>query len=204
MRQWTTLAQIADNPERITRSFSPRDGTALLLRPLGQEDEALLWDYFTRFGEQSRSVYRPHEFTREDAQEVCRSVGKDAKLYLLAVEREEEQERIVAYFILHFAVSPDEEERYRAAGISLDTAKTCRLAPSVADAYQDRGVGSAMMPHVREIARECGCDRMILWGGVLAHNLRARHFYAKAGFREVGLFNAGKPTESYDMMLELA
>lgn len=25
----------------------------------------------------------------------------------------------------------------------------------------------------------------------------------KAGFREVGLFNAGKPTESYDMMLEL-
>jgi ribosomal protein S18 acetylase RimI-like enzyme len=50
--------------------------------------------------------------------------------------------------------------------------------------WHGRGVGEALMRGVVERARERGGDT--LWLGVWEHNPRARAFYARWGFREVG------------------
>jgi diamine N-acetyltransferase len=50
--------------------------------------------------------------------------------------------------------------------------------------WHGRGVGEALMRSVIERARERGAET--LWLGVWEHNPRARAFYARWGFREVG------------------
>lgn len=51
-------------------------------------------------------------------------------------------------------------------------------------AWHGRGVGEALMRRVLDVARERG--GRTLWLGVWEHNPRARAFYARWGFREVG------------------
>jgi RimJ/RimL family protein N-acetyltransferase len=58
------------------------------------------------------------------------------------------------------------------------------------------------MPPVREIARRLGRTRIILWGGVMIENARARAFYRRAGFRPVGEFVNSDGVASVDMMME--
>lgn len=50
--------------------------------------------------------------------------------------------------------------------------------------WHGRGVGESLMRGVLERARERGAET--LWLGVWEHNQRARAFYARWGFREVG------------------
>lgn len=73
----------------------------------------------------------------------------------------------------------------------------------MADAYQSRGVGSAMMPSILETVRRLGYRRMVLSGGTRAENHRAIRFYEKNGFRKVGDFKSGGDIDNHDMILEL-
>lgn len=109
---------------------------------------------------------------------------------------------VVGYFILELGVRAGDGERFGLHGIPLTADQTCTFAPSVGDAFQGRGLGSALMPLVLETARQLSRRRVILMGGVRADNPRARHFYAKFGFRPVGDFEAGG-VDNCDMVLEL-
>ena len=51
-------------------------------------------------------------------------------------------------------------------------------------AWHGQGLAQAMMARLLETARAWGADRV--WLGVWEHNLRARAFYLKSGFAEVG------------------
>ena len=51
-------------------------------------------------------------------------------------------------------------------------------------AWHGRGVAQALMDHVKTVARERGAKT--LWLGVWERNDRARAFYAKCGFTDVG------------------
>ena len=86
--------------------------------------------------------------------------------------------------------------------VALDPQFHCTLAPSVADAYQARGLGSALLPVLINTARRLGRTHIALWGGVRADNPRAEHFYRKFGFVELGQFEAGG-SNNYDMLLAL-
>ncbi len=66
-----------------------------------------------------------------------------------------------------------------------------------------RGVGSALMERCLSAAREDGAD--LVWLGVWERNPRARAFYAKWGFREIGTktFTVGSDVQD-DLVLARA
>ncbi len=187
-----------DNPSIFDGELTLRDGTRLQLRLHLPSDGEALANYFTHLSPATRRVYGPHPFTAEQAHTFCRYIDYAHTLRFLALEGE----RIVAYFILHLGVLDNDAERYRQRGQSLHPATDCTLAPSVADDFQERGVGSALFPQLALAAQRLGKQRIVLWGGVRADNPRAVHFYQKMGFVEWGQFET-RDTLNFDMVLDL-
>jgi GNAT superfamily N-acetyltransferase len=177
-------------------------GEAVLFRPLRAEDAAALGQYFLGLSAATRARYGPHPFDQPTADALCANLDHARLLRLVAVREDAGEERVVAYFLLYRGARESDSRRYAALGIPLDDATDCALAPSVADEYQDRGLGSLLMAHVLECARLLGHRRMVLWDGVQASNARAVHFYRKWGFQQVGEFFTDKP--NFDMILHLA
>ncbi|WSQ32844.1 GNAT family N-acetyltransferase (plasmid) [Streptomyces sp. NBC_01527] len=64
-------------------------------------------------------------------------------------------------------------------------------------------MGTRVFPIVGDIARRFGEKRIILWGGVLADNLRAIRYYEKQGFQSVGSFTDAGGAWALDMILDL-
>lgn len=192
------LDRLQRNPQTVDQSIVLRDGTHLDTRLHRSTDGERLAHYFTHLSEATRRVYGPHPFTAEQAHAFCRDVNYADTLRFLALD----EERIVAYFVLHLGVLDSDVQRYASRNQPLNHRTDSTLAPSVADRYQERGVGSALFPLLSDIATQIGRRRIVLWGGVRADNPRAVHFYRKMGFVEQGQF-ATKDTNNYDMLLDL-
>ena len=114
---------------------------------------------------------------------------------------------IADYFIvLHGMLKPD-KVRCSQYGLQFDESAVCTLAPSVADMWQNAGLGSAMMRALIPLLGQIGYSQLVLWCGTQAGNKRAIHFYEKCGFRRLGVFPAtvnGAVIDNYDMVLDLA
>jgi ribosomal protein S18 acetylase RimI-like enzyme len=69
--------------------------------------------------------------------------------------------------------------------------------------YFGKGVGEALMKTCFDDAKQSGFEAV--WLGVWEHNLRARAFYRKLGFREIGdkIFQLGSDTQT-DKVMECA
>lgn len=190
------------NPALVIKPIPLASGEPALLRPLQRRDARVLGQYFINLSEATRRVYGPHAFDQETADQICAELDSGQALRLLATLGSGEAEQIIGYFILVFGVHEGDRLRYERLGIALDGEGDCTLAPSVADAYQSAGLGSVMMQHLCHIARDCGRQRMVMWGGVRQDNPRAVHFYRKFGFEEKGAFYAGG-VDNYDMIAQL-
>ena len=83
--------------------------------------------------------------------------------------------------------------------IQLDFEKDFIFAPSVADAYQSKGIGTILLSFVESELRKYGAEKIILWGGVQKRNKRAVHYYLKNGFITLGEFWYDK-MENLDMI----
>jgi len=193
------ISDLRDNPHILDQTIALRDGTPLLARLHLATDEQALGHYFEGLSEATRRVYGPHPFTREQAQTFCRNIDYGHTLRFVA---ETPTTDLVAYFILLLGVLDQDAQRYAEYGHPLAPDSDCSLAPSVADAYQAQGLGSALLPVLIDAARSLGRQRMVLWGGVRADNPRAEHFYRKFGFVEYGQFEAGG-RNNYSMILDL-
>ena len=189
---------MSEMPDVFETVVTLRNGETLLFRPLEPGDAPALADYLEGLSDETRSRYRPHDFTAECAQHLCAHIDNSETICLLALTRPNTGARIVAYFILKLGVRPEDAERYAALGIPLDEQTDCCVAPSVADAYQDLGLGSLLMSWLIQIADQLGRTRIVLWGGVQATNERARHFYQKHGFTKVGEFKT--TIDNWDMI----
>jgi GNAT superfamily N-acetyltransferase len=110
---------------------------------------------------------------------------------------------IIGLFEFSFDLPEGDLHRYASHGVPLDADTDCRFGPTIADDYQNRRLGSRVFPHMVEVARNFGKQRMILWGGVLADNARAIRFYEKQGFEPVGIFEAEDGELLLDMLLAL-
>ena len=77
-------------------------------------------------------------------------------------------ERIIAYMLLKLGVLDSDRQRFAQLGIPLNPDTDSTLAPSVADDYQNQGVGSILLKHLLQAARHLGRRRVVLWGGVQA------------------------------------
>jgi ribosomal protein S18 acetylase RimI-like enzyme len=200
MRDATPKAITRDH-DSFAETLTLASGERIVFRPLKQEDSALLAGYFSALSADTRKRFAPHAFTKEQAEMLCAEINYGEVIRLLAVTDNVQQQEAVAYFILRLELNDGDEKRYRAHGMNLDRASVCSIAPSVADDYQGRGLGSVVMDRALALARRLGRRQAILQGGVQAANSRAIHFYEKCGFCKVGSFSTA--VENYDMIVDL-
>ena len=171
----------------------------MICRLLNANDVESLAAYFNALGQETRRRYGPPPFDITTAEKLCK--GDDSSLLCYVAEHDT---GIVAYTVVKKGYLHFEEERYQAYGLELNHDLDFTIAPSVADAWQSKGVGSQLMEFVLSDLkkRSGGKGKVLLWGGVQETNDRARNFYVKFGFNDIGWFehNGG----NIDMVLRFA
>ncbi|MEJ5310820.1 MAG: GNAT family N-acetyltransferase [Anaerolineae bacterium] len=191
-----TLADVAAHPDNFYRTVTLPPDETLTFRPLLPDDATQLAEFLTELSPQTRAFASFASYDLTMAQELCAAIACYDKLRLVTTDAK----RIIALFELSFDLTPDDTKRYQNYGIPLDPATACRFGPTIADAYQHRGLGSLLLPLVFDLARRFGQRRIILWGGVMAHNHRAIHYYQKHGFQITGEFHNNANILCYDMI----
>lgn len=200
--QTLTLAAAAEQPDLATYALSLSSGQSVVYRPLLPTDVDRLTEFLESLSPQTRYFWEMPSYDRSKAQELCDAINRYDKFRMVALGEGASHNDILATFDFAFSAEP-ELKRLREVGIVLPEAHTCRFGPCIRDSYQNRGLGSALMPSTLEIARRFGMHHIVLWGGVLQENLVAVHFYQKHGFRIVGEFKESQGIDCYDMLLDL-
>lgn len=172
----------------------------ITIRLLESTDAAKLTAYFNGLSDQTKQYFAPHSFIEETVRHICKTLNPNELVRLIATSGADQT--IIAYTLLLAGATPSDMARYDALGIPVNTETDYSIAPSIADAYQSRGLGNHLMSKVLTIARAMNKQRIILWGGVQARNERALRYYRKHGFVEVGQFE--NDVLNYDMCLNLA
>jgi len=203
MNRLLTLAEIARNPTKFVIHFVLATGEQLILRPLIASDVEKLARFFTALSPESRRLSTFASYDRATAQELCDAIARYDKLRFAVVGASAPEQPIVGLMEFSFDLTSGDVFRYTKIDYPLNPATDCRFGPTLADDWQNRGVGSLLLPPLWEIARRFGRTRVILWGGVLADNARAIRFYEKNGFRLVGRFVNGDGLDCCDMIIVL-
>jgi GNAT superfamily N-acetyltransferase len=188
-------------PAFLTMPALLRSGEEATMRPLRPDEPARFGDYLLGLSPETRARYGPHPFDRVTAESICATLDPTDILRMVATIPHDGDQRIIAYTLLKLGVLEGDAQRYTQLGIPLNPDTDSTVAPSVADDYQNQGVGSLMMRHVIACTRRLGRQRIVLWYGVQATNDRAVHCYTKWGFRKVGEFTTDR--NNFDMILEL-
>ncbi len=183
-----TIAAVKAAPGLIAATLTMPDGTPVLFRPLGPDDAGIPGEYFLGLSEETRRRYGPHPFDQATADQLCANIDPGHTLRMIGILDEAGRPRVVAYIILLLGITEGDRAHYARNGIALDPDTDCTLAPSLADAYQNRGWGTVMMRHLIDVARRLGRRRMALMWGTQATNSRAIRFYEKLGFRHIATF----------------
>lgn len=195
------LSSIAANPLLLTVSVITPEGETLVLRPLETTDLDELAQFLANLSPETRHFSTFDGYDRAAAQALCDSIARYDKLRF--VIQSGASQWIVGLLEFSFAILEADRLRYTAYGIALDSAVDCRFGPTLADDYQGKGLGTLVLPFVKDAARSFGKRRVILWGGVLADNARALRFYEKNGFKALGKFLNHDWIEAIDMLLDL-
>jgi diamine N-acetyltransferase len=153
------------------------------IRPLSRNDAEALTQYYAALSDESRRRYAPHAF---NPAEIRRLFGADDSPYRPWGSFDGGE--LIAYTIIFLGHLPHDAERIAAYGHPLNAACDAFYAPSVADAYQAAGLAGRMLGVIEDQLRTEGVRQLLLWGGVQATNERARRFYARQGFVELGEF----------------
>ncbi len=192
------LSNLQNDPGLIAAHIITPNSLSLIFRPLISSDAAVLGQYFLGLSENTRNLYGPHDFDQPTADRLCSEIDYTQTIRMIAIHPEE---GVIGYFILDLAVREHQLQRYAGYGLALDPAACCQIAPSVADRWQNQGIGSPLMLHIFNISRRMGFQYVLLTEGVYAHNIRAVHYYQKMGFHQAGTFYPtwGKGRPCYDM-----
>jgi GNAT superfamily N-acetyltransferase len=174
------------------------DGKRITIRRLVASDASAFGGFLEGLSDETRRFYRPHALDESEARRICGSIEADSALRLIATT--EGTDRIEAYVLTEFVIPEDEKERYADYGIALEDGLDCRIAPSVADGQQNRGLGSMVLSHTIQVLRGLGLRHVVLFGGTQAGNSRAIHVYQKLGFIALGSFQT-KGIDNIDMWI---
>ena len=147
-------------------------------------DADLLYAFFQALGKQTRAWFRPHTpWTYAVAQDLAAQAEDPDYIRFLVLAQREGKEEPAGYGFFE----------------NLQSARPV-LGIAVADAYQEKGLGQAIMQHLKEVARQLGKRHILLT--VDGDNLRARHVYAKLGFTQTRLI-PGSSHNAREMECEL-
>ncbi len=159
-----------ETPNEWIKRVKLKDGTSVLFRPELSTDLKMLWEMFSTLSDDSLR-FLPKPFPRDRIESWIENLNYDRTLPILAIVKEDSQERIVANATIAF--SQTEAFKHKA-----------ELGITVHDDYQDRGLGTALTKHMIEIARSKGLKKISLT--VVTENSRAIRVYEKCGFRIEG------------------
>jgi diamine N-acetyltransferase len=166
------------------------------LRSLRADDTERLSAYFAGLSAATQSRYQPHPLTAAMAVQLCQSTSDPTHRLVLT-----SADTIIGYFVLETTVRSDDRARYAGYGVTLEDGLDLLFAPSVADAWQNRGLASLAMPPVIALATATGARSLVLMGGTQASNARAIRFYEKSGFVRHGGYQTDQ--WNHDMRLPL-
>ena len=170
----------------------------MLFRPFEINDIDNLTEYLNYLSPESKKRFSPHPFTKEAIAELFYNASK----YKLFIAIDLENTYIAAYLIVKIGWLDFEQPRLSSYKLKHNAVNCCTIAPSVADSWQDKGLGSNMFYYLKsELYSACKITRFFLWGGVKCSNIKAVNFYKKHGFRTIGEFE--HEGHNYDMMLDL-
>lgn len=145
-------------------------------------DLPLLLEYLEQLSPVTRQRFGPHPF---DAASIAQFYADPFGVWGFIVKTEG---KIIAYAVVKRGGLEHETPRLNSYGLLLHPSHDCAFAPSVADDWQGRGVGTEFFHFIHNELSQKGIKGMILWGGVQADNEPALRFYAKMGFRRLGYF----------------
>jgi diamine N-acetyltransferase len=196
-----TMNAIASRPELLTETLCTQWGEEILYRPLMPIDVELLTDFLMQMSVDTRRTWNLDSYDRTMALGMCDAINRYDKFRMIALDRKETVTSLLALFEYAFYPEP-ERKRFRTYGLELKD-DFCKFGPCVRDAFQDRHLGSLLMPSTLNIARRFGIRAIVLWGGVMADNRRAIRFYEKHGFKMAGTFENSSGVTCHDMIVYL-
>lgn len=145
----------------------------------------------------SRKRFGPHQFDLNALSQLYEK-SNDHMGYIAL---EENTGKIIAYAILKKGYLEYDSQRLHSYGIQPDHQTDCTYAPSVADEWQGRGIGTALCKYILSDVEKMRFRRIILWGGVQADNERAVRYYQHNGFTILGEFHFNG--NNFDMVYNL-
>ncbi len=153
-------------PGRLARTLQLDDGRTIVLRPIRPEDAQIEQSFVRNLSPESR-YFRFHQGMVElTAAMLVRftQIDYDREMAFIAVTREGAAEQEIG--VARYVERPDR--------------RSCEFALVVADAWQGKGLGSALMAALIEVARDKGLQRM--QGEVLAENSKMLVLMRELGF----------------------
>lgn len=203
------LASLAADPTPLTRRVAVAD-TPFVVRALRDDDAEALTSFLAGLSSTSRRFWHGEADSADAAAAWIHAIGRYDKLRLVA-HHPDRAGHLDGVIDLSFSLPVEAElSRYAGYGIALDEERTVRFGPCVADTWRGRGLAAQLLPPTWDAVRLFDRDCVVLFGGVHADNRRARRFYQRHGFVEVGAFtNTNTNTDGdgdgdgIDMMLHL-
>nr|WP_321410603.1 GNAT family N-acetyltransferase [uncultured Carboxylicivirga sp.] len=130
----------------------------------------------------SKKRFGPHAFTLDAINNL--SNNKGYRLYTARFKN-----KLIGYSITKIGWLDHEKARLMKYGI-IENYHDITLAPSIADEYQCKGIGSQFLQFIlSDIDSLMKKGNIYLWGGVQKSNKRAIKLYEKMGFVTLGVFN---------------
>lgn len=195
------LSDVSINSKEFTYQLTIKNSQQVEVAPLKYQDVFDLASFFGKLSSETRRLSTFKSYDTSMARELVNAVDKYDKLRFVA--RLSGSKEIIGLFEFSFDIPNSDMKRFLECGVELNTNTDCRYGLTVANDFQNQGLGSAAFPHMVGVAKQFGQKRMILFGGTLFDNQRAIHFYLKHGFKRVGEFINSDGKKCVDMVLEL-
>lgn len=158
--------QQSDYLAKLTTAYSPIYGQAISIRPMRPEDLDIETEFVQGWSAETRynRLFSAGSYTSpERLKQLTRiDYARDMALIATVMLDDSEVEIGVARYVLR------------------EDNKTCEFALAVADAWQHRGIGRALMLNLLDGAAAAGIETML--GDVLASNAPMLHFMRSLGF----------------------
>jgi ribosomal protein S18 acetylase RimI-like enzyme len=175
---------------------SVQPSEAIIFERLTQEYWHQLANYLLGLSDETKSRFGPHGYDYASIQDFYSDehntgfLAKDAN-YL----------SIIGYCVTRIGLFEYEVDRLQSYGYQPNQFSDYMFAPSVADLWQGKGIGTLFFQSIRTELAKKKTRRIFLWGGVQATNGSAIRFYQKNGFKTIGHFSYNG--DNLDMVLEL-
>ena len=176
--------------------FVSRNNENILIRVLQPSDYKAVSDYLYGLSHESQNRFGPHSYDVSSIEEFYSTNSRKLDGYITI---QTATGKVIGYSLLKYGLLDYERSRLEEYGLRLNAFADATYAPSVADEWQQFGIGFENFKMIAAVCKDKKIDRLFLWGGVQAGNERAVNFYKRNGFVELGRFQY--KGDNIDMML---